>query len=99
MNVSAISLLGLLFLTPACKKDPTVTEQLKDLRNADGLNAEKIPEMLEDGTSPDEFIGHKPLLNVAAGGGSAETVALLLKRGADVKQRSRGNGGKWGRCA
>ena len=93
MKAAATYLLGLLILTvAACKKQPTVTDELKDLRNADKLNSKKISQMLDDGMSPNEFIGHKPLLNVAAGGGSAETVALLLKHGADVKNRSRGLG-------
>ena len=93
MRSVTIHLLGVLLAgVPACKKDPSLKQQLEDLRNADAANAKQIPQLLDEGATPNDYMGHKPLLSVAAAGGSAEVVALLLKRGADVNLRSKGFG-------
>lgn len=85
MNAATIRLLVILILvTPSCKKNLVARPQSEDAKNA-----AKITQLLDGGTSPNEYFGNKPMLSVAASGGSAEVVALLLKRGADVKQRGR----------
>src|SRR5688572_9382335 len=88
MRSAAIHFLWiLLVLVSACKKPSA-----KSLQPTDFLRASRIAEMLDDGMSPNQYVGHRPMLSVAAGDGTEETVALLLSRGADVKQRSRAAG-------